>query len=466
MKDMKKIGMTIVALCCAWIVAFAAGPKYIFYFIGDGMGMGHVMATQTYNRVVLGNDQPLLMMQFPIASWAMTYSATGPITDSAAAGTALSTGCKTQNGMVGVTPDTIAVKSVASHLHDAGYGVGILTTVAPDDATPSAFYAHQPNRKMKYEIGLDFAKSGYEFLAGSRLYGNKKDGEETDLFKVLADSNVTIVRGMDELSNAKTERVVLLNPEGINSGNVGYTIDSIEGALNLPDMTRAGLAHLQKVSPDKFFMMVEGGNIDYAGHSNDGATVIKEILNFNEAIAVAYEFYLAHPDETLIVVTADHDTGGMSIGFPSSGYSGWMKNIDYQRISKDSFGDYCKSLLKSRRIYTWDDMKELLSDKLGFWKHIKIPAEAEQLLQEKFDLTFNQRAGKDEKTLYNDFNEFTVTVFRIMDNATGIDWTTTGHSGNPVPVFAIGAGAEMFSRLNNNIEIPQKILFISGRKEK
>ena len=122
--------------CC--LGAIAKAPKYIFYFIGDGMGMGHVMATQNYNRIILGNNEPLLMMQFPVASMAMTYSATGPITDSAAAGTALATGYKTLNGMVGVTPDTTAVESVASQLHKKGYGVGIITTVAPDDATPSA----------------------------------------------------------------------------------------------------------------------------------------------------------------------------------------------------------------------------------------------------------------------------------------------------------------------------------------
>ena len=90
-------------------------PKYVFYFIGDGMGLSHVMATETYNRTVLGNDQSLLMMRFPVASWAMTYSATGPITDSAAAGTALATGYKTLNGMLGVTPDTTAVTSAQPH---------------------------------------------------------------------------------------------------------------------------------------------------------------------------------------------------------------------------------------------------------------------------------------------------------------------------------------------------------------
>lgn len=444
--------------------AIADAPKYIFYFIGDGMGMGHVMATQNYNRIVLGNEEPLLMMQFPIASMAMTYSATGPITDSAAAGTALSTGYKTKNGMLGVTPDSVPVVSVAKNLKDAGYGVGIITTVAPDDATPSAFYTHVPSRKMKYEIGLDAAASGYELIAGSRLYGTKKDGKDTDLMKVFADSGITVVRGLEAMAEVKSDRVILLNPEHLTSSNAGYTIDSVAGALTLPGMTKAGIAHLQKTSPDKFFMMIEAGNIDYAGHSNDAATVIKEVLNLNEAIAVAYKFYQEHPDETLIVVTADHDTGGLGIGFPATGYSGWFGNIAYQRISKDNFADLCKAIMMSRRIFTWEDMKDLLSEKMGFWSKIAITESDEKMLQEKFDVTFNQRNSKDEKTLYKDFNEFTVSVFKVMDNATGIDWTTTGHSGNPVPVFAIGVGAEEFSKISNNIEIPARIRAIADLK--
>ena len=164
------------------------------------------------------------------------------------------------------------------------------------------------------------------------------------------------------------------------------------------------------------------------------------------------------------MVTADHDTGGLAIGFPATGYSGWLKNISYQRISKDSFADLCMAIMKSRRIFTWEDMKELLSEKLGFWSNITIPDADEKMLQEKFDITFNQRNSKDEKTLYKDFNEFTVSVFKVMDNATGIDWTTTGHSGNPVPVFAIGVGAEEFSKISNNIEIPDRIRAISGLK--
>ena len=147
-------------------VANAASPKYVFYFIGDGMGMGHVMAAQSYNREVLKSDDLLLMMQFPVVSMLTTYSASSRVTDSAAAGTALATGSKTNNGMLGVTPDTVPVTSVARHLKDAGWGVGIVTTVAPDDATPGAFYAHQPSRSMAYEIDKEMAKSGYEFVQG------------------------------------------------------------------------------------------------------------------------------------------------------------------------------------------------------------------------------------------------------------------------------------------------------------
>ena len=137
--------MMMLAVAC---VVSAATPKYVFYFIGDGMGMGHVMAAQSYNREALKNNESILMMQFPVVSMVTTYSASGRVTDSAAAGTALSTGYKTNNGMLGVTPDSVPVTSVARYLKDAGWGIGVVTTVAPDDATPGAFYAHQPSRSM------------------------------------------------------------------------------------------------------------------------------------------------------------------------------------------------------------------------------------------------------------------------------------------------------------------------------
>lgn len=451
--------ITAFALAASVWTAAAQSPKYIFYYIGDGMGMGPVMAAETYNRTILGNTDPLLMFQFPVVGWCATYSASSNITDSAAAGTALSTGHKTKNGMLGMGPDTTEVYSVALDLQKMGYGIGIATSVAPDDATPGAFYAHAANRKMREKIDHQMARSGYQFLAGAQLCGTTdKDGNDNGVLKLFEKNNVQIVRGPEGIKNINSDKVLLLSEEGIgDSGNISYTIDSISGALTLPLIAETCLKQLEKTSPDKFFMMIEGGNIDHALHANDGGAAIKEILNFNEALAVAFNFYQQHPDETLIVVTADHDTGGMAMVGPSKQGKG-LKNIDFQRVSKEGFSKYCEGILKSRMIYKWQDMKEYLTENLGFYTHIKISAKQEEKLEKQFNDTFELRNSDDQKTLYANFNRFAVEVFRIFNDATGLAFTTTSHSGNPVPVFAVGVGAEKFRSYNNNIQIAPAIL--------
>ena len=299
--------------------AWAKAPNYIFFFIGDGMGIAQVTNAQLYNARVLGNSTPLLSTTFPVASMATTHSASSDVTDSAAAGTALSTGHKTVNGMLGVTPDSVAVTSVAKKLFDAGYGVGIVTSVAIDDATPGAFYAHVPSRSQYYDIGRQLAECGYQFAAGASLRGAfDKQGNPTDLMKYFDEANVSVSYGLDSIDTT-AQRLLVLSPFHKEKQNeIGFTIDSIAGALTLPALTRAGLDQLKRTSPDRFFMMVEGGNIDHAGHGNDGGTILREVINFNQALQEAYDFYLAHPDETLIVVTADHETGGMSVGRPAT----------------------------------------------------------------------------------------------------------------------------------------------------
>lgn len=452
--------MATTAIC-----ASANEAKYIFYFIGDGMGMGPVMSAETYNREVLGNDKPLLMMQFPTVSWCMTYSASSPVTDSAAAGTALSTGTKTKNSMLGMAPDTTAVTSIAKILKDDGFGIGVVTSVAPDDATPGAFYAHVPNRSMYYEIGVQAAESDYDFIAGAGLRGvTDKDGNPTDLLDIMAKNDVQVVYGPNEIGKIDSRKVMLLNPEGTHNWNVGYTIDSIPGVLTLPVITQTCLDHLMKNSPDRFFMMVEGGNIDHALHGNDGGAAVIEILNFNEVLGIAYDFYLQHPDETLIVVTADHDTGGMAMGNPYVKYNAHLDMFKHQRISKEEFSDYCKSIARNRRIYRWEDMKEYLTDKLGFFSYITVSRDQEAKLKDLFEAAIVMRNSEDQKTLYANFNSFAVEVFSLLNNAAGIGFTTTSHTGNPVPVFAAGAGAEKFRHLNNNNVLPKLILESASRQ--
>jgi alkaline phosphatase len=449
----------------------ADAPKYIFYFIGDGMGLGPVMATEAYIRLVQNDEHLLTMTQFPVATWTQTWSASSPVTDSAAAGTALSTGHKTKNGMLGMDPDTVSVTSIARILKDDGYGVGIITSSAIDDATPGAFYAHVPYRAMYYEIGKDAAVSGYDFFGGSGIRGGKdKNGNATDLFDRLDKNGYKIYRGQEgakAVSTTTDKKVILLNPEGYGNVNqMGYVTDNRGGdgiGLTLPLTTELCINHLVKNSPDHFFMMCEGSLIDHALHNNDGSSAIKEIIDFNNCIEQAYNFYLKHPDETLIVVTADHDTGGMSTGCKHTGYNAYLQNVDCQKISKDKLSAYFKTLLASRRVYTWEDMQEYLEDTLDFWGTVKVTEAQEQELKDAFESTFVQRTAADEKGLYNDSNAFAAAVMRVYANSTGFGFTTPNHTANPVPVFAIGVGADRFTHRYNNSDIPKTILSILGK---
>lgn len=463
MVNLKKLFLSCIIVSSFSCLNAQDRPKYIFYFIGDGLGMGHALAAQTYNRMVLGNNEPLLMMQFPHSGVITTNSASSPVTDSAAAGTALATGYKTKNSMLGMNADTVSVTSVASQLFDIGYGVGLVTSVPPDDATPGAFYAHVPNRNMYYDITVQAAQSGFQFLGGSKLRGTKDEaGQPNDLLDILKQYNVDYVKGVDEARASVNERILMVNPEGIDTYHIGYTIDSIPGALTLPEMTEVCLSHLEKWCPEKFFMMVEGGNIDYAGHSNDGGAAIKEIINFNEALKVSYDFYRSHPDETLIIVTADHDTGGLAIGSIFTGYNMQPQYIDYQKISKDRFNEVCREILSSSQSFTWEDMENLLKKQLGFWEGVPLTEEQTTMLKEKFIKTFEKRDSENLTTLYNNFDEFSTAVFKVFNDICGIGWVTYNHTGNYVSVYAIGVDADKFAGIHDNTNIPEIIRKITG----
>lgn len=461
---MKRLSILAITAAAAFSM-MAEDAKYIFYFIGDGMGMGHVNATEIYNRDVLRNDSPILMLTFPVASQARTYSANNPITDSAAAGTALSTGFKTKNSMIGMDADSVAVNSIAVDFMKAGYAVGVGTTVQGDDATPAAWYAHAPNRGMKEVIAPQAAGSGLSFLAGGgfKIYNAGKPAFE-EFVATMKKGDYEVAEGFKafrELNAKKRPQKVLLYPENVGGNQAGYTIDSIPGALTCAQITEACLATLQNVNPNKFLMMIEGGNIDWAAHANDGGGVIKEILNFQDAINVAYQFYLRHPEETLIVITADHDTGGMAFGRQTP-YSTNIAYADAQRISKDSFGEWTRQWGKDHENPTWGEMEAVLRDKLGFWSNVPVTDKETEELKTLFDETFITKKATDEKTLYQTFNAFTAKAFDILNSHMGIGWTSTYHAGNFVPVYAVGANSSYFTGNLNNTEIPMLIKRAAG----
>ncbi|MBD5261722.1 MAG: alkaline phosphatase [Bacteroides sp.] len=462
---MKKTLLSAFAAAAALTMS-ADDAKYVFYFIGDGMGLGHVNATETYNRDVLRSDSPILMLTFPVASQARSYSASSPITDSAAAGTALSSGIKTKNSMVGMNPDTVPVNSIAVDFMQAGYAVGVGTTVQADDATPAAWYAHAANRGMKETIAPQAAESGLAFLAGGdfKLRGAGEVAFK-DYLQTMRKGGYEVAEGyaaFNELKGkgGKLPQKILMYPADPAGGQVGYTIDSIPGAMTCAQITEACLQTLENVNPDRFLMMIEGGNIDWAAHSNDGGGVIKEILNFQDAINVAYQFYLRHPSETLIVVTADHDTGGMSLGRNGGAYN--LAYADAQKISKDAFADWTRNWGRNTKNPTWEEMEKTLREKLGFWTTVPVSGEETVELRQLFDETFISKKAEDEKTLYHTFNAFTAKAFAILNHHMGIGWTTTYHAGNFVPVYAVGANSQYFTGCMNNTDIPLLIKRAAG----
>ncbi|MBD5263470.1 MAG: hypothetical protein HDS39_05295 [Bacteroides sp.] len=462
---MKKTLLSAFAAAAALTMS-ADDAKYVFYFIGDGMGLGHVNATETYNRDVLRSDSPILMLTFPVASQARSYSASSPITDSAAAGTALSSGIKTKNSMVGMNPDTVPVNSIAVDFMQAGYAVGVGTTVQADDATPAAWYAHAANRGMKETIAPQAAESGLAFLAGGdfKLRGAGEVAFK-DYLQTMRKGGYEVAEGyaaFNELKGkgGKLPQKILMYPADPAGGQVGYTIDSIPGAMTCAQITEACLQTLENVNSDRFLMMIEGGNIDWAAHSNDGGGVIKEILNFQDAINVAYQFYLRHPSETLIVVTADHDTGGMSLGRNGGAYN--LAYADAQKISKDAFADWTRNWGRNTKNPTWEEMEKTLREKLGFWTTVPVSGEETVELRQLFDETFITKKAEDEKTLYHTFNAFTAKAFAILNHHMGIGWTTTYHAGNFVPVYAVGANSQYFTGCLNNTDIPLLIKRAAG----
>ena len=464
-QHMKKTLLSAFAAAAALTMS-ADDAKYVFYFIGDGMGLGHVNATETYNRDVLRSDSPILMLTFPVASQARSYSASSPITDSAAAGTALSSGIKTKNSMVGMNPDTVPVNSIAVDFMQAGYAVGVGTTVQADDATPAAWYAHAANRGMKETIAPQAAESGLAFLAGGdfKLRGAGEVAFK-DYLQTMRKGGYEVAEGyaaFNELKGkgGKLPQKILMYPADPAGGQVGYTIDSIPGAMTCAQITEACLQTLENVNPDRFLMMIEGGNIDWAAHSNDGGGVIKEILNFQDAINVAYQFYLRHPSETLIVVTADHDTGGMSLGRNGGAYN--LAYADAQKISKDAFADWTRNWGRNTQNPTWEEMEKTLREKLGFWTTVPVSGEETVELRQLFDETFITKKAEDEKTLYHTFNAFTAKAFAILNHHMGIGWTTTYHAGNFVPVYAVGANSQYFTGCLNNTDIPLLIKRAAG----
>ena len=437
--------------------------KYLFYFIGDGMGSNQVLLSEMYRSAVQG--QPLgrvqtLMTTFPYSGHASSYSATNGITDSAAAGTCLATGTKTRNGMLGLDADSAHLTTIAEELKAQGWGIGIMTTVAIDHATPAAFYAHVPNRDKYYKIGQQLPESNFDFFGGAGFHHplGKHDDKKTNLYRLAEEAGYTIAHGLEEASSITSSRdhviskLILVQPgdTGMHHGsNLSYAIDRKPGDLTLAQIVSTAIPFLD-ARYERFFMMVEGGMIDYACHGDDAATAIGEVWDMDEAMRVAYDFYLAHPDETLIVVTADHETGGLALG--NSDYTLHLDLLQHQHCSAWILSDRFTQLFKDNKKPSWEQVQAIYRESLSFWDQVEITAEEERDLKALYKKARKGKA-KDTKNMYKSVNALGEAGIALLNKKAHVGWTTHAHSAHAIPIFAIGPNAHLFSGWHDNTDL-------------
>jgi alkaline phosphatase len=336
------------------------------------------------------------MTQFPIYGTCTTHCENMTITCSAAAGTAIACGQKTYYSRLGCDKDFNPLESMAFPLKKEGYKIGIMSSVPITHATPAAFYASTPDRGDGYGIMMQIPDSGFDFFGGSGfedMFG--KDGQQIGADKYLEQHGYEVCFGPEEfLAVADTcDRIVFCQESGRADDAKTYVSDASDAKdITLGEMLQMGIDYLGDEEP--FFIMCEGGDIDWESHSSFTMPMIEKVINFDNAIAVAYEFYKAHPEETLIVVTADHETGGVALGQGQS----WSNTfIDWAKIEEE-----------------WEKQKEVC------------------LQDAQANAAFNEAAH--------------------------IGWTTSYHTGGAVPVFSIGKGAEKFMGRIDNADIKGKIL--------
>ena len=378
---MKRLLLTIGFLL---IFLFSFSYKYIFLFIADGMGIPHLQLTNMYKENKYG--EKLNMMQLSYFALVETSSLNG-VTDSAAAITAILSGERTYNDMIN-TKGSKTLTPLTYLLKNDGYQVGVISTNSLVDATPAGAYAFVENRRDYQKIVQDLLKSNFDlFIGGGRAYFDKDEVERYgySYSEILPQ---TVIPQKEILA--------------LYYGNFPFLTDN-EQRITLEESLKYAL---KKFGEDPFFLLIEGGRIDHAAHAHDTYSMIKEIIDLDDAVKVALEFYESNPKDTLIIVTSDHATGGLSLG---DGY------LSLNKIKENRFS-YEKMINVFSSTQSYSDFKknlELLED-----------------LEEEF------YASKNSTKNITYQSEIIKNYYDSLNNLIGLSWGTFGHTIDYVPLFS------------------------------
>ena len=483
------------------IAETADAPKYVFLFIGDGMSYPQIQLTNYFlnasqdmnkgtvtvkdeEKTILDSKNQLVMMDFPVAGSAQTYDSTSFAPDSASTATSIATGYKTWSGSINVSENfQEKYETIAEKLKEQqNYKIGVVSSVNLNHATPAAFYAHQESRNNYYEIGLELIDSGFDYFAGGGLKKTTgSEGDKEDLYVLAEKAGYNVIKTQAEAEKLTSEdgKAIIIDEHLADSDAMAYEIDRQEGEWALADYVEKGIEVLD--NDNGFFMMVEGGKIDWACHANDAASTITDTVALDNAVEKAVEFYNEHPDETLIIVTGDHETGGLTIGFAGTDYDTFLKNFENQKISYAKYDeDYVKQYKENKTDF--DTVMKDITELFG----LQVPNGANEDTQQKdsadlhpesedkgalvmteyeyeqlksaYETTMartgeEEEFGQEEYIKYGSYEPLTVTITHILNNKSGINFGSYAHTGLPVEVLVQGAGAEKFDGYYDNTDI-------------
>ena len=448
---MKKI--LFGAFVCASAVAFAAAPKYVFVFIGDGMSTPQRLMAEDFSKRT-GRGE-LAMNHLARRTETATKSANKVVTDSAAAATAIACGEKTDNGMLGMRPDGTRIESVAEVAKKAGRKVGIVTTVTIVHATPAGFYAHNRSRGDSRAIAMDLVKSGFDYFAGGGIGGwtQPKGGYfDTNGNFVKLEEGSEAVPGIDPYSLWQTNGYTFVKDDlaafkalkpgrpvwcVFGESGMDYALDRDGSQPTLAEIVEKGIELLD--GPDGFFLMCEGGKVDYAGHANDAGGSVAEQLSLDDAVKVATRFAKAHPGETLIVTTGDHETGGLIRGITGAGAAFDPALLKHQRCTASKFSSILKNAQEKNAAFSFDDAMALVRENFGLGGPVPLTdADRDELKK-----SFEQKKPA----------EFAGAAKRILSAHAGLAWKSGGHTALPTMTTAEGPGSEILEGMTDNTEI-------------
>ena len=455
--------------------------KYVFYMIGDGMGINEVIGTQEYNEGTGKGPAVINFTEFPVRGFITTVSGSSLVTDSAAGATALASGVKTYNGAIGLDMDEQPVSLITEWAKESGFGTGVATTVGINHATPAGFTTHATQRGNYEDISMQFIRSDVDFGAGGGFITNHGSGHDNEYFiNEARKAGIDVFRGPDftDVASAKG-RVICLS--GKDETELPYAIDRKEGDTSLSDFVGAGISYLDAKYGDKgFFFMVEGGKIDYGGHGNDAAACFQELTDFANAVDVVLAFYDKHPDETLIVITADHETGGLMLG--AGKYEMHPERMAKQNMSVNALSDlfrkeFLPEVPKTEAPFnpeapayippTWEQVKAFFCEHLGLWGEVEVDERSEAALKKTYERTFGQDGDRDNNVanLYAVNTRLVTEAVSYLNRTSGYSWSYGSHSGSPVGLYVKGAAACAFATVHDNAQIAPTIAKLAGYKK-